>query len=257
MIRPIPARRGEAALKHSEAAEATLPRTAAGQSVTSVVAFLGTMVEESSTNISDPGDVQPPTDRARKAPVPKTRRVGRYRVPPRERRHGLLVVNTGDGKGKTTAALGILLRATGRGMRVAMFQFIKSRADLYGEHVAAAQLGVDIVPLGEGFTWLSGDVAADRALAEDGWRLCHEALEGGKFDVLIFDELTYPLSYGWLDTETVIAAIRARPAGTHVVVTGRNAPDALLQAADLVTEMRLLKHPYRDQGIGAQPGIEL
>jgi cob(I)alamin adenosyltransferase len=193
----------------------------------------------------------------RKAPVPKARRVGRYRLPPRERRHGLLIVNTGDGKGKTTAALGILLRAAGRGMRVGMFQFIKSRGDLYGEHVAAARLGVNIVPLGEGFTWLSGDVEADRVLAGEGWRICHEALESGKFDVLIFDELTYPLTYGWLDTETVVAAIRARPAGTHVVVTGRNAPDGLLVAADLVTEMRLIKHPYRDQGIGAQPGIEL
>jgi cob(I)alamin adenosyltransferase len=205
-------------------------------------------------------DVPAPEDspaKARKAPVPKARRVGRYRLPPRERRHGLLIVNTGDGKGKTTAALGILLRATGRGMRVAMFQFIKSRGDLYGEHVAAARLGVDIVPLGEGFTWLSGDVEADRALAAEGWRLCREAIESGEFDVLIFDELTYPLTYGWLDTETVLAAIRARPAGTHVVITGRNAPDALLEAADLVTEMRMLKHPYRDQGIGAQPGIEL
>lgn len=193
----------------------------------------------------------------RRPPVPKTRRVGRYRVPPRENRHGLLIVNTGNGKGKSTAALGILLRATGRGMKVGMFQFLKSMGDEYGEHVAAARLGVPIVALGDGFTWLSKDVEADRALARAGWARCREALLGGEYDVLIFDELTYPLNYGWLDTRGVLADIRARPAGTHVVVTGRDAPAALVEAADLVTEMRLVKHPYDDQGVGAQPGIEL
>jgi cob(I)alamin adenosyltransferase len=193
----------------------------------------------------------------RKAPVPKRKRTGAYRVPPREARHGLVIVHTGDGKGKSTAALGVLLRATGRGMRVGMFQFIKNATDRYGEHLAAERLGVEIVPLGDGFTWLSDDLAEDRRLAEAGWARCREALRGGEYDVLIFDELTYPLNYGWLDTAAVLADIRARPAGTHVVATGRNAPEALVELADLVTEMRLVKHPYRDQGIGAQPGIEL
>jgi cob(I)alamin adenosyltransferase len=201
----------------------------------------------------------PTSEGARKAPVPKRKRkrTGRYRLPPRERRHGLLIVNTGDGKGKSTAALGVLLRATGRGMRVGMWQFIKSAENPYGEHVAAAKLGVEIVPLGDGFTWLSDDLSADRELAEKGWALCREAIASGEYDVLIFDELTYPLSYGWLDTDAVLREIAARPRGTHVVVTGRSAPDALIAAADLVTEMRVVKHPYRDQGIGAQPGIEL
>jgi cob(I)alamin adenosyltransferase len=198
-----------------------------------------------------------PPARKRKAPVPKKKRPGPYRVPPRESRNGLVIVNTGDGKGKSTAALGLLLRATGRDMRVGMFQFIKSAETLYGEHVAAARLGVEIVPLGDGFTWLSDNLDEDRSLAAIGWARCREAIRGGEFDVLIFDELTYPLNYGWLDTAEVLADIRGRPAGTHVVVTGRNAPDALVEMADLVTEMRLVKHPYRDQGIGAQPGIEL
>jgi cob(I)alamin adenosyltransferase len=217
-------------------------------------------------------DVQPspaPTDDALRAPEPSTapngRRIprpkkkqpGKYRVPPREQRHGLLIVNTGHGKGKTTAALGVLLRAAGRGMRVGMFQFIKSAANPYGEHLAAATLGVEIVPLGDGFTWLSENIDADRALAEAGWERCRVALAGGEFDVLILDELTYAFKYGWLDLEAVLTAIRARPVGTHVIVTGRDAPDALVAAADLVTEMRLIKHPYREQGIGAQPGIEL
>lgn len=166
-------------------------------------------------------------------------------------------MNTGDGKGKSTAALGILLRATGRDMRVGMWQFVKSAATRYGEHLAAERLGIEIVPLGDGFTWLSENIAEDRALAEQGWKVCREALRSGRYDVLIFDELTYPLRFDWLDIDEVLREIRRRSAGTHVVVTGRGAPDALVEAADLVTEMKLVKHPYREQGIGAQPGIEL
>ena len=198
-----------------------------------------------------------PGPSGKKAPVPKRKKPGPYRVPPRKDRRGLLIVNTGDGKGKTTAALGVLLRAAGRGMTVGMFQFIKSAESRYGEHLAAERLGVEIVPLGDGFTWLTENIDADRALAERGWTVCEAALAAGTFDVLILDELTYALTFGWLDTGRVLAAIAARPRGTHVVVTGRSAPEALVAAADLVTEMRLVKHPYREQGIGAQPGIEL
>ena len=193
----------------------------------------------------------------RRAPVPKRKKPGPYRVPPRAQRHGLLIVNTGDGKGKTTAALGLLLRACGRGMSVGMFQFIKSAETRYGEHMAAERLGVEIVALGDGFTWLTENIAADRALAERGWTRVRDALAAGTYDVLILDELTYCLSFGWLDEEMVIAALRARPRGTHAIVTGRNASPALIAAADLVTEMNVVKHPYREQGIGAQPGIEL
>lgn len=205
--------------------------------------------------LARPETPTPPS--GRKAPVPKRKKPGPYRVPPREQRHGLLIVNTGDGKGKTTAALGVLLRATGRSMRVGMFQFIKSAETRYGEHVAAEKLGVEIVPLGDGFTWLSENIDADRALAAAGWKRAQESIASGEFDVLILDELTYCLTFGWLDTQVVVDAIRARPTGTHVIVTGRDAPQALVDAADLVTEMRVVKHPYREQGIGAQPGIEL
>lgn len=198
-----------------------------------------------------------PAASGRRAPRPKKKRVGPYRVPPREQRHGLLVVNTGNGKGKTTAALGILLRAAGRDMKVGMFQFIKSSETRQGEHIAAERLGVTIVPLGDGFTWLTDNIAEDRALAERGWLRCKESLSSGEFDILILDEFTYPLTFNWLDTAEVIAALKARPVGTHVIITGRNASPALIDAADLVTEMTLVKHPYREQGIGAQPGIEL
>lgn len=210
-------------------------------------------------DLTDPSVPPPDPARAgkRRAPVSKQKRPGPYHVPPRERRHGLLIVNTGHGKGKTTAALGLLFRAWGRGMRVGMFQFIKSAANPYGEHRAAEALGIEIVPLGDGFTWLSDNISEDRRLAEQGWNRCRDAITAGDYDVLIFDELTYALNYGWLDTAAVLADIAARPAGTHVIVTGRDASSTLIEAADLVTEMQVIKHPYSDQGIGAQPGIEL
>ncbi len=178
------------------------------------------------TDRSDPLTPPEPPARcgSRKAPVPKRKRPGPYRVPPREQRHGLVIVNTGDGKGKSTAAFGILLRAAGRDMKVGMWQFVKNVDGRYGEHVAAERLGVHIVPLGDGFTWLSENIAEDRALAEQGWRVCRDALRGGEYDVLIFDELTYPLRFGWLEAGEVLEEIRNRPRGTHVVITGRSAP---------------------------------
>ena len=192
-----------------------------------------------------------------RAPRPKQRTVRGYRVPPRDKRHGLVVVHTGDGKGKTTAALGILLRATGRGMKVAMLQFIKTAEVEQGEHMAALRLGVEIVPLGGGFTWLSDNIGADRELAHAGWQRCVAVLASGEYDVVILDELTYALAYGWLTHEEVFDALQRRPTGTHVVITGRLATPELIGFADLVTEMREVKHPYRERGLGAQPGIEL
>ena len=118
-------------------------------------------------------------------------------------------------------------------------------------------MAIEIEPLGDGFTWLSDDLEADRALAAAGWARCQSAIESGAYDVLVFDELTYPLNFGWLDTTMVLAAIAARHKGTHIIVTGRNASDAVIAAADMVTDMRAVKHPYRDQGLGAQAGIDL
>lgn len=191
--------------------------------------------------------------------TPRVRRPRKntYRVLGRGERRGLLIVNTGDGKGKSTAALGILVRAVGYDLSVGMFQFIKSAETRYGEHIAAQTLGVEIVPLGDGFTWLSENIEADRALAEAGWLRVREAIESGACDVLILDEMTYCFKFGWLDEAVVLDVLRARPSWMHVVITGRDASPALIDAADTVTEMRLVRHPYREQGIGAQPGIEL
>jgi cob(I)alamin adenosyltransferase len=174
---------------------------------------------------------------------------------PDRRAQGLVIVNTGNGKGKTTAALGLLLRAWGQGLRVAMFQFIKAKSGNWGESRAARQMGVEIVPLGSGFTWTSSDLERDRALAREGWERCRAAILSGDYDVVIMDELTYCFSFDWLDLEEVLDTVRQRPAGQHVVITGRDAPDALIAFADLVTEMREIKHPY-GAGIKAQKGIE-
>jgi cob(I)alamin adenosyltransferase len=170
-------------------------------------------------------------------------------------RTGLVIVNTGDGKGKTTAALGLLLRAWGRGMRVVMLQFIKAKTANWGETRAARKMGVEIIPLGDGFTWTSKDIEHDRALAIECWRQCRERIEGGGYDVVIMDEMTYCFKFGWLDLQEVIDVLRHRPTGQHVVITGRDAPSELIEYADLVTEMNEVKHPYR-VGITAQPGVE-
>ncbi len=164
-------------------------------------------------------------------------------------RRGLLILYTGNGKGKTTAALGLVLRAWGRGMRVAVFQFIKPSRLRSGEHLAAERLGMPIIPMGKG-RGRSGPEDAQQALE---W--CYEAIYSGRYDMVVLDELTYPLTYGWLPAEAVIKALQGRPAPVHVVVTGRNAPPGLVEAADLVTEMLEVKHPL-NKGIQAQPGIE-
>ncbi len=174
---------------------------------------------------------------------------------PDRRGQGLVIVNTGNGKGKSTAALGLLLRASGQGLRVIMLQFIKARSGNWGEVRAARRLGVEVVPLGGGFTWMSKDIAHDRALAQEGWAACRSAIEGGDYDVVILDEVTYCFKYGWLDLAEVLDVLRRRPAGQHVVLTGRDAPPELIGFADLVTEMREVKHPYK-AGVKAQKGIE-
>lgn len=168
---------------------------------------------------------------------------------------GLVIVNTGNGKGKTTAALGVLFRAWGRGMRVCMLQFIKSTTSNYGENKAAKRLGIEIIPMGDGFTWLSEDIEKDKATARKCWELCQQKISSGEYDIVILDEMTYALSYGWLDVNEVINFLKQRPAGQHIIITGRNALPELVEYADLVTEMNEVKHPY-SQGIKAQKGIE-
>ncbi len=174
---------------------------------------------------------------------------------PERRNKALLIVNTGDGKGKTTAALGIVMRAWGQGLRVIMLQFIKAQTGNWGEIRAAKKMGVELVPLGDGFTWMSKDIEHDRSLAQACWARCRDAIQGGQYDVVVMDEMTYCFKFGWLDLDEVLDVLRNRPTGQHVIITGRDAPQALIDVAYLVTEMREIKHPYKS-GVRAQKGIE-
>jgi len=170
---------------------------------------------------------------------------------------GLVIVNTGKGKGKTTAALGVLMRAWGRGLHVGMLQFLKHEKARFGEIKAANKMGIDIIPTGDGFTHLSKDLDETKARARHGWELAQTYISSGDYDVLVLDEFTYPLHYGWLDSDEVINWLQAnKPPMLHLIITGRYAPQALIDYADLVTEMRVIKHPLADQGIRAQAGIE-
>ena len=169
---------------------------------------------------------------------------------------GLFIIHTGDGKGKTTAALGLVVRAWGQGKSVKMFQFLKNTGARFGEHRAAERLGICIESRGDGFTWLSKDMDETTAIAVDQWARCKAAIQAGDTDLIVLDEATYPVTYGWLDTDDVVSTIANRPPHVHIVVTGRDAHEKLNEIADVVTEMEDVKHPYRDQGIKAQPGLD-
>ena len=169
---------------------------------------------------------------------------------------GLLLVLTGNGKGKSSSAFGMLARALGHGMRVGVAQFIKGRSDTGEEAFFKQQDNVTWLVLGEGFTWDTQNLDKDIETANRGWAVARQMLEDESLDFVVLDELTYPMTYGWLDIDQVLADIAARPFMQHVVVTGRAAPAALLEAADTVSEINDVKHAYRD-GVRAQKGVDL
>ncbi|MDI1294589.1 MAG: cob(I)yrinic acid a,c-diamide adenosyltransferase [bacterium] len=169
---------------------------------------------------------------------------------------GLLIVHTGKGKGKTTAALGMVVRAIGHGKKVGVVQFVKG-AMTTGEKVVfdAFPAQIEFKPRWEGFTWDTQDRARDIAVARTAWEEVKRMIADPSYAMVLADELNIVLRYDYLPLDEVLAVLTAKPDMTHVIVTGRNAPDALVDAADLVTEMTLIKHPFR-AGIKAQPGIE-
>ncbi len=169
---------------------------------------------------------------------------------------GLLIIYTGRGKGKTTAALGLSLRALGHGHKVCFIQFIKGRWK-YGELEAASRFTdlLDFHVMGRGFTWKSDDLNKDFAAARTGWDLAQKVIEEGKHRLVVLDELTYLITYNILTEEEILTVLKRRNPTTHIVITGRGAGESLIQAADLVTELREVKHPYA-VGIKAQQGIE-
>ncbi|SDB42000.1 cob(I)yrinic acid a,c-diamide adenosyltransferase [Bauldia litoralis] len=170
---------------------------------------------------------------------------------------GLLIVHTGKGKGKSTAAFGMVFRALGHGLPVAIIQFVKGKWQT-GERVALEKFGdqVSINTMGEGFTWETQDRQRDLAAARSAWERAKEIIVSRDYKLVLLDELNIVLRYGYLSADEIVAFLRdEKPDDVHVIVTGRNAPDSLIEAADLVTEMEMVKHPFRS-GVKAQLGIE-
>ena len=167
----------------------------------------------------------------------------------------LLLVNTGDGKGKSSAAFGVMLRSIAMGWPVVVLQFVKSGEWKVGEEKIGRQLGVDWHSLGEGFTWDSTNLDHDKSVAQKAWQIAADFIAAGKHRLVILDELTYLMNWGWIDAANVIEVLSNRPPHVNVVVTGRDASDELIAIADTVTEMTLHKHHFQ-AGVPAQRGIE-
>ena len=175
---------------------------------------------------------------------------------PRKRK-GLIIVNTGEGKGKSTAAFGLALRAAGNKMNVFIMQFMKGQWKV-GERKAFEKLApyVEVIPMGDGFTWDTENVEQDKATARKAFEIVKEKLLSDKYQMVIFEEINYVLHYQFFPEDEFLELLKNKPEMTHVVCTGRNASEKLIEMADLVTEMKMIKHPFKEQGIPAQKGIE-
>jgi cob(I)alamin adenosyltransferase len=167
----------------------------------------------------------------------------------------LVIVNTGDGKGKSTAAFGTTMRAVARGWKVCVIQFIKSDRWKTGERDSASRLGVEWWTIGDGFTWDSRDMERTEAVAREAWRVAREKIASGDYGLIVLDEITYPMNWGWIPIADVVSVISSRPATVNVIATGRDAPPELVDAADTVTEMVNRKHAF-DRGIKAVRGLD-
>jgi cob(I)alamin adenosyltransferase len=189
------------------------------------------------------------TERDELAPTEDPRPDGLRGVP------SLVLVNTGNGKGKSSAAFGVMLRALAVDWKVAVLQFVKSGDWKVGEEKIGRRLGVEWRSFGDGFTWDSDDLEHDKAHARDGWAAAKALIEAGEHRLVILDEITYLCTWDWIDTDEVVATIRDRPEQVNVIITGRDAPQAIVDLADTVTEMREIKHAYQ-QGIRAKRGID-
>jgi cob(I)alamin adenosyltransferase len=192
----------------------------------------------------------------RAMPLPDPREVP-TEAPPRAsaRAPSVVIVNTGDGKGKSTAAFGTAMRAVARGWSVCVMQFVKSGRWKVGEEESARRLGIDWWTIGDGFTWDSKDMDRSEATAREAWRVAREKLSSGEYQLVVLDEVTYPMNWGWISVSEVVEAIRGRPPTVNVIATGRDAPEQLVECADTVTEMRNRRHAF-DRGVRAIRGID-
>ena len=196
------------------------------------------------------------TDAEHAAKMKKIQAAQNKKVAAKTVEKGLVIVHTGPGKGKTSAALGMAVRAIGHGMKVGVVQFVKGAMETGEAAVFAHFPNVEFKPMGEGFTWDTQDRTRDIAVAREAWEEVKRMITDPAYKMVIADELNIVLRYDYLPVEEVLAALAAKPAMTHVVITGRNAPQALIDAADLVTEMAQVKHPFREQNVRAQAGVE-
>lgn len=198
-----------------------------------------------------------PSQDTHRLKMQRRKQVQDQRIAQAAQEKGLIIVNTGHGKGKTTAALGMVLRSLGHGYRVAIIQFIKGAWEP-AEKAVLSQWSdqLDFHALGEGFTWETQDKERDIQLVESAWETALNYIRNPDFRLVLLDEVNIALKLGYLSVETVLAGLTEKTTDSHVILTGRGAPEALIEAADLVTEMKLIKHPFREQGIKAQPGIE-
>ncbi len=167
----------------------------------------------------------------------------------------LVLVNTGEGKGKSTAAFGTALRAVARGWKVGVVQFLKSGEWKVGEEDVGRRLGIDWWALGDGFTWDSDDIDESEAVAREAWLSAKTRIGSDEYDLLILDEVTYPINWGWIEMDDVLSTIANRPSRLNLILTGRDAPTALIDVADTVTEMKKVKHAF-DEGVMARRGID-
>lgn len=171
------------------------------------------------------------------------------------RASSLVLVNTGPGKGKTSAAMGVVIRGVARDWPVAVVQFLKSGKWKTGEEKVCKQLGVDWWAMGEGFTWDSDDLSLDQAVAAGAWEHAKGLIHAGAHQLVVLDEVTYPLNWGWIDMDDAVETLRSRPEHLSVIVTGRKAPTAIIDIADTVSEIAEIKHAYK-AGIRAKKGID-
>ncbi|MDP9310972.1 MAG: cob(I)yrinic acid a,c-diamide adenosyltransferase [Chloroflexota bacterium] len=215
---------------------------------------IGTSPQADASPSADSAELEPSDTRLESTAEKQARRAA---VRKRNERKGLVIVNTGNGKGKTSAALGVMTRAWGRGMKVRVIQFLKHENAKFGETRAAEKMGIAFSGTGDGFTWTSKNLDETQAKALHGWELAKQIIIANEHDVVMLDEFTYIMAFGWIGAREVVDWLSAnKPAMMHVIITGRDAPPELVDFADLVTEMREIKHPFKDQGIRAQPGIE-
>jgi cob(I)alamin adenosyltransferase len=222
---------------------------------------LNETLESSEVPVSEASGLTPEQYRVK---MQRRKEVQEQRLAQASQEKGLIIVNTGNGKGKTTAALGMVLRSLGHGYRVAIVQFIKGAWEpaekAAFQHWTSAAPGetpqLEFHAMGEGFTWETQDRERDTEKAQAAWEKALEFIRNPDLRLVLLDEINIALKLGYLDVQDVLAGLEQKPEQSHVILTGRGAPPALIERADLVTEMTLVKHPFREQGVKAQPGIE-